>query len=138
MSIPFFVGTYTIKMGHVPDPQGAGVTAHLLSTATGEISLIGTASTDLTGNNPTYVCKGLKECVPALTANVSNVLYTVSEVDNGEAKAFKYTIDDKGCNFELLNSLPTQVLRYLLFLISRGLILVTFRHKNFRRARLCT
>jgi hypothetical protein len=51
-----------------------------------------------------------------------------------EAKVFKYMIDNKGCNFELLNSLPTQVLRYLPFLISGGLILVTFWHKNFWRA----
>lgn len=48
-------------MGHVPDPRGAGITAHRLNTDTGDITLIGTAPTTLTGENPTYACHGLSE-----------------------------------------------------------------------------
>ncbi|MCL4419865.1 lactonase family protein [Patescibacteria group bacterium] len=73
--VPFFVGTYTIKMGHIPDPRGKGVTAYTLNLETGEISLIGTAPNTITGENPTYMCTGFSKGYKILSSLVQDLFY---------------------------------------------------------------
>eukprot|EP01127_Copromyxa_protea_P011147 TRINITY_DN2786_c0_g1_i1.p1 TRINITY_DN2786_c0_g1~~TRINITY_DN2786_c0_g1_i1.p1 ORF type:complete len:366 (-),score=69.39 TRINITY_DN2786_c0_g1_i1:26-1123(-) len=99
MSALFFVGSYTIEMGHIPDPRGAGITAHVLDLTTGSVRQIGNAPASITGENPTYICH-----------TDVNTLCSVSEVVEGEVKALNYKVDENltECSFRLINALSTK------------------------------
>jgi len=74
--LDFLVGSYTRPEGHVPHPDGLGVTRHRLDLHSGEVTPLGTL---LEAPNPTWL---------ALHPD-GEVLYTVHELDPGEVRAYR-------------------------------------------------